>query len=85
MAVRRASFIVLVIAAATVLPPLSAGVASGAGPEGGTVVRVALALKASNGLHAHLENSEDGTVTSNCGRRIRSSPTKLPAMPPKRG
>jgi hypothetical protein len=60
VAVRRASFLVLVIAVATTLP---AGIASGAGPESGTVVRVALALKATNGLQANLENSEDGTVT----------------------
>ena len=63
MAVRRASFLLSVIAVATALLALPAGVASGAGPEGGTVVRVELELKASNGLHAHLENSEDGTVT----------------------
>lgn len=61
-AVRRA--LVLFLATATAaLPTLAAGVAYGAGPEGGTVVRVALTLKASNGLHAQLENSEDGTLT----------------------
>ena len=48
---------------AAVLLALPTGVAAGAGPEQGTVVRVELELKASNGLHAHLENSEDGTVT----------------------
>ena len=63
MAVRRASFLLPVIAVATALLAGPAGVASGAGPEGGTVVRVELELQASNGLRAHLENSEDGTVT----------------------
>lgn len=62
MAMRPASVLLpaIAIAAALLLP---AGPASGAGPEQGTVVRVELELKASNGLQAHLENSEDGTVT----------------------
>ena len=58
---RRASYLVLVTA--TVLLALTAGAALGASPEGGPVVRVAMVLKASNGLHASLENSQDGTVT----------------------
>lgn len=58
---RRALLLFLVTT--TAAPILAAGVAHGAGPETGTVVRVALALKASNGLHAHLENSQNGTVT----------------------
>jgi hypothetical protein len=61
--VRCASFLIRAIAVATALLAVPAAVASGAGPEGGTVVRVELELKASNDLHAHLENSEDGTVT----------------------
>jgi hypothetical protein len=55
--------------AAAPLPTLAAGVAYGASPEGGPVVRVAFALKASNGLHAQLENSEDGTVTLELRRK----------------
>jgi hypothetical protein len=41
----------------------AAGVAYGGSPEGGPMVRVAFALQASNGLHAHLENSQKGIVT----------------------
>jgi hypothetical protein len=67
--VRRASFLLRTIAVATALLAVPTGVASGAGPEGGTVVRVELELKASNGLHAHLENSEDGTVTLELRRK----------------
>jgi hypothetical protein len=63
VAVRRASLLLPAIALATVLLAVSAGVALGAGPEQGTVVRVKLELEANNGLHAHLESSEDGTVT----------------------
>jgi catechol 2,3-dioxygenase-like lactoylglutathione lyase family enzyme len=63
VAVRRAFFLLPAIAVATALLAVPAGVASGAGPERGTVVRVEFELNASNGLHAHLENSEDGTVT----------------------
>jgi hypothetical protein len=61
--VRSASVLLPAIAVATALLLVAAGAASAAGPEQGTVVRVELELKASNGLHAHLENSEDGTVT----------------------
>jgi hypothetical protein len=63
VAVRRAFLLLSVIAVATALLAALTGVASGAGPEQGTVVLVKLELKGSNGLHAHLENSEDGTVT----------------------
>jgi hypothetical protein len=63
VAVRRVFLLLPVIAVATALLAVLTGVASGAGPEQGTVVLVKLELKASNGLHAHLENSEDGTVT----------------------
>jgi len=55
--------LLLAITLASALPAVSATTASGAGPEQGTVVLVELALKASNGLHAQLESSEDGTVT----------------------
>ncbi|HUC07070.1 MAG TPA: hypothetical protein VMR96_03190 [Solirubrobacterales bacterium] len=37
--------------------------ASAASPETGTIVNVQLGLKASNGLRAQLETSDDGTVT----------------------
>jgi hypothetical protein len=63
VAVRRVFLLLSVIAVATALLAALTGAASGAGPEQGTVVLVKLELKASNGLHAHLENSEDGTVT----------------------
>jgi hypothetical protein len=63
VAVRRVSLLLLAITVAIVLLAASAAVALGAGPEGGTVVKVDLELTTSNGLHAHLENSEDGTVT----------------------
>jgi hypothetical protein len=63
VAVRRAFFLLPAIAVAAVLLAVPARVASGAGPEQGTVVLVELELKASNDLHAHLESSEDGTVT----------------------
>jgi hypothetical protein len=63
VAVRRVSFLLLAIAVAIALLGASAGTASGASPERGTVVLVELTLKANNGLHAHLENFEDGTFT----------------------
>lgn len=63
MAVRRVFSLPLAIAVAIALLAASAVAASGAGPEQGTVVLVELELQASNGLRAHLENSEDGTVT----------------------
>jgi hypothetical protein len=63
VAVPRLSFLLLVIAVAIALPATAATTASGASPEQGTVVLVELTLEANNGLHAHLENSEDGTVT----------------------
>lgn len=69
VAVRRVSFLLLAIAVATALPAVSAGVALGVGPEQGTVVLVDLELTASNGLHAHLKNSEDGTVTLELRRK----------------
>lgn len=43
--------------------------AAGASPESETVVRVELDLPASNGLHAHLETSEDEDVTLEIWRR----------------
>jgi hypothetical protein len=61
--VRRVSLLLPVIAVATALLAGLTGVASGAGPEQGTVVLIEFELKTNNGLHAHLENSEDGTVT----------------------
>lgn len=63
MAVRRPLPLVLAFAIVVLSAALSTGVASAAGPEGGTVVRVAMTLKASDGFHASLENSADGTVT----------------------
>lgn len=59
----RAVSLALVIAMVAASSALWAGVASAAGPEDGTVVRVAMALKASDGFQVNLENSEDGTLT----------------------
>jgi hypothetical protein len=67
--VRRPLSRLLTIAVVTALLAVPAATASGAGPEQGTVVRVELDLKASNGLHAHLENSEGGTVTLELRRK----------------
>jgi hypothetical protein len=50
-------------ALAILLTAFSAGTAVAATPEPETVVRVELDLPASNGLHAHLETSEDEDVT----------------------
>jgi hypothetical protein len=61
VAVRRVSFLLLAITVAIALPAASA--ATALGPEQGTVVLVKLDLEASNGLRAHLENSEEGIVT----------------------
>ncbi len=63
MAVRHLSSLFLAITVVIALLMTSAAVALGAGPEQGTVVQADLELTASNGLRAHLENSEDGTVT----------------------
>lgn len=65
----RLPFRLLTFAGLTALLAVLAGVASGAGPEQGTVIRVELDLKANSGLHAHLENSEDGTVTLELRRK----------------
>jgi hypothetical protein len=60
---RHLSSWLLAIAVAVALPAASGATASAASPENGTVVLVELTLQANNGLHAHLENSEDGIVT----------------------
>lgn len=74
---RHVFLLLSVIALATALTVLT-GVASGAGPEQGTVVLVKLELKASNGLHAHLENSEDGTVTLELRKEGQIATYKVP-------
>lgn len=78
VAVRRVFLLLPVIAFATALLAVLTGVASGAGPEQGTVVLVTLELKASNGLHAHLENSEDGTVTLELRKEGQIATYKVP-------
>jgi hypothetical protein len=78
MAVRGVSFLLPAIAVAAALLAVAAGVASGTGPEQGTVIRVELELKASNGLHAHLENSEDGTVTLELRRKSQIVTYEVP-------
>jgi hypothetical protein len=78
VAVRRVSFLLSAIAVAIVVPAASAVTASGAGPEHGTVVLVKLELKASNGLHAHLENSEDGMFALELRREGQSVTYQVP-------
>ncbi len=78
MGMRRVFLLLPVIAVATLLLAVLTGVASGAGPEQGTVVLVKLELKASNGLHAHLENSEDGTVTLELRKEGQIATYKVP-------
>jgi hypothetical protein len=85
VAVCRVSFPLLSIAVVTALLAVPAGVASGAGPELGTVVRVELELKASNGLHAHLENSEDGTVTLELRRKNQIVSYEVPGKATETG
>ena len=85
MVVRRAFFMLPVIVVATALLAVPAGVASGAGPEQGIVVRVELELKASNGLHAHLENSEDGTVTLELRRKGQIATYEVPGKATEAG
>jgi hypothetical protein len=78
VAVRRVFLLLRVIAVAAALLTVLTGVASGAGPEQGTVVLVKLELKASNGLHARLENSEDGTVTLELRKEGQIATYKVP-------
>lgn len=78
LAVPRVSFLLLVIAVTVALPAPAAPTASGAGPEQGTVVLVDLSLEADNGLHAHLENSEDGIFTLEFRRESQSVTYEVP-------
>ncbi|HSS32439.1 MAG TPA: hypothetical protein VLL27_04080 [Solirubrobacterales bacterium] len=78
VAVRRVFLLLAVIAVATALLAVLTGVASGAGPEQGTIVLVKLELKASNGLHVRLENSEDGTVTLELRKEGQIATYKVP-------
>lgn len=84
VAVRRV-FLLPVIAVATALLAVLTGAASGAGPEQGTVVLVKLELKASNGLHAHLETSEDGTVTLELRKEGQIATYKVPGEATEEG
>jgi hypothetical protein len=58
---------------ALLLAAISAGTAVAASPAPETVVRVELDLPASNGLHAHLETSEDEDVTLEIWRKREGS------------
>jgi hypothetical protein len=62
----RLSLFVLAIAAALLLPSVSAFAAS---PKTGTTVTVGLELQASNGLRAKLETANDEMVTLEIGRK----------------
>jgi hypothetical protein len=61
--VRHLSSLLLAVAVAVALLTASITTAAGARLEPETVVLVELTLQANNDLHAHLENSDDGTVT----------------------
>lgn len=61
----------LLIPAIAIVAFLPAAVAPAASPETGTIVSVELELKASNGLRAQLEASDDETVTLEVGRKGR--------------
>jgi len=63
---RRSS---LLASATAIVFLLVAATAPAASPETGTIVDVELELKASNGLHAQLETSDDETVTLEIGRK----------------
>jgi hypothetical protein len=76
--VRRSSRLFLAIAIVSLLAAVSGGTASGASPEAGTIVRVELQLKASNGLHTRLETSEDGTVTLELRRNGQIATYEVP-------
>jgi hypothetical protein len=76
--VRRVSSLLPAILAATASLAALPGAALGVGPEQGTIVRVELTLKASNGLHAHLENSEDGTMTLELRRKGQIATYEVP-------
>jgi hypothetical protein len=66
--VRRPSLLASATAIALLLVVATAPAAS---PETGTIVKVELGLKASNGLRAQLETSDDETVTLELGRKDR--------------
>ena len=70
------------LAACLLLP---AAVATGVGPEQGTVVKVELDLKASNGLHAQLENAEDGMVTLELRRKGQTVKYEAPGKATEAG
>jgi hypothetical protein len=85
VAVRRPPFRLLAFAVVTALLAIPAGAASGAGPEKGTVIRVELDLRANSGLHAHLENSEDGTVTLELRRKGQTVTYEVPGKATEAG
>lgn len=59
----------LLVLASVTLALLAPAAAPAASPEEGTIVTVDLELKATNGLRAQLETSEDGTVTLELRRK----------------
>lgn len=61
----------LLASATAIILLLVAATASAASPETGTIVNVELGLKASNGLQAQLETSDDETVTLELRRKDR--------------
>jgi hypothetical protein len=83
--VRRVFLLFLVISVATAMLAVLTGMASGAGPEQGTVVLIKLELEASNGLHAQLENSEDGTVTLELRKEGQIATYKVPGKATESG
>ncbi len=67
----RRSHLALAVATLALLAAIPTGSAEAAGPEEGTIVTVELELKASNGLQAKLETSDDETVTLDVERKDR--------------
>jgi hypothetical protein len=61
--VSRSLLLVPAIALAALLAAIPAGTASAAWPDKGTLIFTEMELKASNGLHAHLEVTPDDMVT----------------------
>jgi hypothetical protein len=85
--VRRVSFPIPTIAVAIALAVLAAPTAAAlaASPEDGPIVRVTLDLKTNNDLHAHLENSEDGTVTLELRRKDQIASYEVPGVATEAG
>jgi hypothetical protein len=76
---------VFVVAVALAVLAAPGGAALAASPEGGPIVRVAVDLKTNNDLHAHLETSEDGTVTLEFRRQGQIVSYEVPGVATEAG